>query len=135
MRKRVEQAWRLPWESLLSCTAARTVPMSLFELSGTRLTKWSGTSLSLGWVSFLSAALFMRRPLLSLSLPKIHMQFCFVATLSPTRHFSSSHFCSKFSLLAREKFCLLGIFRSITVRTREKFCLLGIFRSITVRNA
>ena len=36
MRKRVEQAWRLQWGSLLSCTVARAVAMSLLELPGTR---------------------------------------------------------------------------------------------------
>ena len=31
-----EQAWRLHWGSLFSCTAARSVAMSLLELAGTR---------------------------------------------------------------------------------------------------
>ena len=34
MRKRVEHAWRLRWRSLLSCTAARAVAVSLLELPG-----------------------------------------------------------------------------------------------------
>ena len=36
MRKRVEQAWRLRWGSLLSCSAARAVAMSLLDLPGSR---------------------------------------------------------------------------------------------------
>ena len=36
MRKRVEQAWRLRWGSLLSCAAARAVAMSLLDLPGSR---------------------------------------------------------------------------------------------------
>ena len=36
MRKRVEQAWRLRWGSLLSCAAARAVAMSLLHLPGSR---------------------------------------------------------------------------------------------------
>ena len=35
MRKRVEQAWRLRWGSLLSC-AARAVAMSSLDLPGSR---------------------------------------------------------------------------------------------------
>ena len=34
MRKRAEQAWLLRWGSLFSCTAARSVAMSLLELPG-----------------------------------------------------------------------------------------------------
>ena len=34
MRRRVEQAWRLRWGSLLSCVAARAVALSLLELPG-----------------------------------------------------------------------------------------------------
>ena len=34
LRKRAEQAWRLRWGSLLACTAARAVAMSLLELPG-----------------------------------------------------------------------------------------------------
>ena len=34
LRKRVEQAWRLRWGSLFSCTAARAVAASLLELPG-----------------------------------------------------------------------------------------------------
>ena len=36
MRKRVEQAWRLRWGSLLSCAVARAVAMSLLDLPGSR---------------------------------------------------------------------------------------------------
>ena len=36
LRKRAEQAWRLRWGSLLACTAARAVAMSLLELPGAR---------------------------------------------------------------------------------------------------
>ena len=36
MRKRVQQAWRLRWGSLLSCAAARAVAMSLLHLPGSR---------------------------------------------------------------------------------------------------
>ena len=36
VRKRVEQAWRLQWRSLLSCSAARAVAMSLLDLPGSR---------------------------------------------------------------------------------------------------
>ena len=36
MRKLAEQAWRLRWGSLFSCTAARSVAMSLLELPGAR---------------------------------------------------------------------------------------------------
>ena len=36
MRTRVEQAWRLRWGSLLSCTAARAVVLSLLELPVSR---------------------------------------------------------------------------------------------------
>ena len=36
MRKRVEQAWRLRWGSLLSCSAARAVAMSLLDFPGSR---------------------------------------------------------------------------------------------------
>ena len=36
MRKRVEQAWRLRWGSLLSCSAVRAVAMSLLDLPGSR---------------------------------------------------------------------------------------------------
>ena len=36
LRKRVEQAWRLRWGSLLSCAAARAVAMSLLDLPGSR---------------------------------------------------------------------------------------------------
>ena len=36
LRKRVEQAWRLRWGSLLACTAARAVATSLLELPGAR---------------------------------------------------------------------------------------------------
>ena len=34
LRKRVEQAWRLRWGSLLSCAAAWAVAMSLLDLPG-----------------------------------------------------------------------------------------------------
>ena len=34
LRKRAEQAWRLRWGSMLSCTAARAVAASLLELPG-----------------------------------------------------------------------------------------------------
>ena len=36
LRKRVEQAWRLRWGSLFSCTVARAVASSLLELPGAR---------------------------------------------------------------------------------------------------
>ena len=36
MRRRVEQAWRLRWGSLFSCTVARAVATSLLELPGAR---------------------------------------------------------------------------------------------------
>ena len=36
LRKRAEQAWRLRWGSMLSCTAARAVAASLLELLGAR---------------------------------------------------------------------------------------------------
>ena len=36
MRKRVEQAWRLRWGSLLSCAVALAVAMSLLDLPGSR---------------------------------------------------------------------------------------------------
>ena len=36
LRKRAEQAWRLRWGSMLSCTAARAVAAGLLELSGAR---------------------------------------------------------------------------------------------------
>ena len=36
MRKRVEQAWRMRWCSLLGCAAARALAMSLLELRGSR---------------------------------------------------------------------------------------------------
>ena len=36
MRRRVEQAWRLRWSSLFSCTVARAVATSLLELPGAR---------------------------------------------------------------------------------------------------
>ena len=60
MRKRVEQAWRLRWGSLLSCTAARAVAMSLLELPGTRGADGvcpshtrSGAGLPFRWACFL----------------------------------------------------------------------------------
>ena len=36
MRTRVEQAWRLRWGSLLSCSAERAIAMSLLDLPGSR---------------------------------------------------------------------------------------------------
>ena len=36
MRRRMEQAWRLRWGSMLSCAAARVVATSLLELPGAR---------------------------------------------------------------------------------------------------
>ena len=36
MRRRMEQAWRLRWGSMLSCAAARAVATSLLELPGAR---------------------------------------------------------------------------------------------------
>ena len=36
LRKRAEQAWRLRWGSLISCTVARAVAMSLLGLPGVR---------------------------------------------------------------------------------------------------
>ena len=36
MRKLVEQAWRLRWGPLLSCSVARAVAMSLLDFPGSR---------------------------------------------------------------------------------------------------
>ena len=36
MRRRAEQAWRLRWGSILSCTVARAVATSMLELPGVR---------------------------------------------------------------------------------------------------
>ena len=36
MRRRVEQAWRFRWGSILARSATRAVAMSLLELSGVR---------------------------------------------------------------------------------------------------
>ena len=60
LRKRVEQAWRLRWGSLFSCTVAGAVASSLLELLALGVpmvcvllpTRWNGTSGMLAWINF-----------------------------------------------------------------------------------
>ena len=40
MRRRVEQAWRLRWGSILACAAARAVASTMLELPGARGSGW-----------------------------------------------------------------------------------------------
>ena len=57
MRKRAEQAWRMRWGAILSCTTARAVASSLLNVQSAvgadgdtpQRMRWSGTSVVLVW--------------------------------------------------------------------------------------